>query len=108
MAEKKGAGGKPQEYDKESGQYGGGTTYRQNTTYDEILKNEKTVSKKKKYSKAVDSAVMSKYSAVRDRVNKKGSATVKVNDGKNFYIVRINKSDDDFDYNILKAWKIND
>ena len=41
MAEKKGAGGKPQEYDEESGQYGGGTTYRQNTSYDEILKDDK-------------------------------------------------------------------
>ena len=47
MAEKKGAGGKLQEYDKESGQYGDGTTYRQNTTYDEIL-NSNTQNTKNK------------------------------------------------------------
>ena len=42
MAEKKGAGGKPQEFDKESGQYTGqGTTYRQNTDYSKILADDK-------------------------------------------------------------------
>ncbi|MDY6367083.1 MAG: hypothetical protein SPL13_00980 [Clostridia bacterium] len=63
---------------------------------------------KKYYSRKLDSAVMNKYSSVRNRVNKKGSATVKVNDGKNFYIIRINKSDEDFNYDIIKVWKIND
>ena len=40
MAEKKGAGGKPQEYDEESGRYesnGGAKEYRQNASYSEII-----------------------------------------------------------------------
>lgn len=54
MAEKKGAGGKPQEFDEESGRYGGngGATaeqlqtsgakeYRQNTSYTDILATDK-------------------------------------------------------------------
>lgn len=42
MAEKEGAGGKPQEFDKENGQYtGAGTTYRQNTSYKDILSKSK-------------------------------------------------------------------
>jgi hypothetical protein len=38
MATKKGAGGESQEYDTSTGQYGGGMTFRQNTTYSDILK----------------------------------------------------------------------
>lgn len=39
MPKKEGAGGKPQEYDAESGRYGDGNgSYRQNTSYSEILK----------------------------------------------------------------------
>lgn len=128
MAEKTGAGGKPQEYDTESGRYGGDggeikkavDNYKPNdskSTVDRYKELERkynddltveTPKHKKGYSKSVDSAVMNKYSSVRRQVNKKGYATVKVNDGKNFYIVRINKSEDDFNYDILKVWKIND
>lgn len=44
MAKKKGAGGNPQEYDKESGRYGSGDgskEYRQNTSYAKILTADK-------------------------------------------------------------------
>lgn len=42
MAKKKGAGGKLQEFDKDSGQYTGeGKVFRQNTSYREILSQEK-------------------------------------------------------------------
>ena len=40
MAKKIGAGGEPQEFDKENGRYtGSGTTFRQNTSYSEILES---------------------------------------------------------------------
>lgn len=45
MAEKTGAGGRPQEYDEESGRYGsngGVKEYRQNTKYDEIISDKST------------------------------------------------------------------
>lgn len=38
MPKKIGAGGQQQEYDESTGQYGGGTSYRQNTSYGEIAK----------------------------------------------------------------------
>ena len=44
MAEKKGAGGKPQAYDESTGQYGNGTSetkYRQNTSYEDIIGENK-------------------------------------------------------------------
>ena len=44
MAEKTGAGGKPQEFDEESGRYGSdsvGKSYRKNTSYAEIIADER-------------------------------------------------------------------
>lgn len=128
MAEKTGAGGKPQKYDENSGRYGesGGDirkavdNYKPNdlkSTVDRYKELERKYNDdltaeppkhKQNYSKSVDSAVMNKYSSVRKKVDKFGFTIIKVNDGKNFYIVRINKSDNDFDYDILKVWKIND
>ena len=111
MAKKTGAGGEPQEYNPDNGQYGKSNKdkaerFRElERKYNDDLPAEFP---KKHYSLKLDSAVMNKYSTVRKRVSKKGAAIIKVNDGKNFYIVRINKSDNDFDYDILKVWKIND
>ena len=42
MEEKIGAGGEPQTYNPDDGRYTGkGTTYRQNTSYEEILSADK-------------------------------------------------------------------
>lgn len=67
----------------------------------------KKVSKSKKTQK-LTSAVMNKYSTVRKKVERKGFATIYVNDGGKGYIVRINKSDNDFDYDIIKEEKENE
>lgn len=66
----------------------------------------RTGEQNKHYSKAVDSAVMSKYSTVRKKVDKYGFAIIKANDGKFQYWIKINKSDDDFDYDIIRKKKI--
>lgn len=51
MPKKEGAGGKPQEYDAESGRYGDGNgSYRQNTDYQAILENDKRREAVNKYS----------------------------------------------------------
>ncbi|MDE6504853.1 MAG: zeta toxin family protein [Clostridia bacterium] len=51
MAEKTGAGGKPQDFDEQNGQYTGeGTTYRQNTGYSEILASDKPAIKTKNFA----------------------------------------------------------
>lgn len=49
MAEKKGAGGKPQEYNEENGQYGA-KTWRQNASYSDIL-SKTGIEKKEKTEK---------------------------------------------------------
>ena len=49
---------------------------------------------------------MYKYSSVRKQVEKFGCATVRVISNGYMYVVRINKSSDDFDYDILKKWSI--
>ena len=67
----------------------------------------KKVSKSKKTQK-LTSAVMNKYSTVRKKVDKLGYAIIYVNDGYKGYIVRINKSDNDFDYDIIKEEKENE
>ena len=105
------AGEEPQEYNPDNGQYGGSGKDKAERFRELERKYNDDLPiglSKKQYSPKLDSAVMNKYSTVRKRVSKKGAATIKVNDGKNFYIVRINKSDNDFDYDILKVWKIND
>ncbi len=46
MAKKTGAGGRPQDFNEQNGQYTGeGTTYRQNTPYEEILETDISKSK---------------------------------------------------------------
>lgn len=69
--------------------------YRQNTSYSEILQKDKK-------TKNLDSAVMNKYSSVRKKVEKIGYAITYVNDGDSSYSVKIIKSDDDFEYEILR------
>ena len=48
---------------------------------------------------------MNKYSTVRKKVDKLGYAITYVNDGNKGYLVRINKSDNDFDYDIINERK---
>lgn len=53
MAEKKGAGGRPQEYNEENGRYGsdgGAKEYRQNTSYAEILDRDRKKGKKQAFA----------------------------------------------------------
>ena len=59
-----------------------------------------------KYSKRLDSAVMNKYGSVRKNVDKLGYTAVVVNDGKYQYWIKINKSEDDFEYEIIRRKKI--
>ena len=59
---------------------------------------------KKRYTRRLDSAVMYKYSSVRRLVEKRGYAIVEVHDGINHYWIRINKSSDDFDYDIIRKF----
>ncbi len=49
---------------------------------------------------------MDSYSSVRKTVQKKGYANINVSDGEYMYIVRINKSSDDFNYDVLRKEKI--
>ena len=111
MAEKTGAGGKPQEYNKETGQYGNGSSGK--PTQKEKLKalerkyeDNLSFTQNKHYSKRIDSAVYMKYSSVRKEVEKKGFAIIYINDGEKNYLIKINKSDNDFDYDIIKSWRI--
>lgn len=71
--------------------------YRQNTEYDEILKDTR-------YAKRLDSAAMNKYSTVRQQVKKNGFAYTYVNDGIKSYYIKIKKSEDDFEYDVIKEW----
>ena len=57
---------------------------------------------KQNYSKSVDSAVMNKYSSVRKKVDKYGYAFISVFVNDHRYWVKINKSDSDFDYDIIR------
>lgn len=61
-----------------------------------------------KKTKRLTSAIMNKYSTVRKKVNKFGYAITYVNDGNKGYMVRINKSDNDFDYDIINEGNENE
>ena len=54
----------------------------------------------------IDSIVLKKYSVVRNQVERIGFAITNVFDGENEYWVKINKSEDDFDYEIIRKIKI--
>lgn len=56
---------------------------------------------KNPYDKDIDSAVMKIYSTVRKKVEEIGFAYKPVNVKGKTYIVKINKSNDDFDYEIV-------
>lgn len=71
MAEKKGAGGAPQEYDEESGQYGSGTSYRQNTSYDEILKDDKAKAVKEKSLTEEENKILEEYNILKKPIKRR-------------------------------------
>lgn len=108
MAEKTGAGNKPQAYDPDNGQYGKSgkgkdERFRElERKYNDDLPIELS---KKQYSPKLDSAVMNKYSTVKRQVDKFGYAIVRVFVGDRKYWVKINKSEVDFDYDILREKK---
>ena len=56
----------------------------------------------------IDKYVMQKYSTVIHQVERIGYAITNVNDGMQEYVVKIIKSDDDFVYEILKRWYIDE
>jgi hypothetical protein len=62
----------------------------------------------KKYNPRLDSAVMKKYSTVIKKVEKFGYAITYVNDGNKGYLVRINKSDSDFNYDVINEGNKNE
>ena len=122
MPKKTGGGGYPEEYSPESGRYVNSGYYgnKKNEAQElakKVLAKRRELERKynddlpiktpkKHYSPKLDSAVMNKYSSVRKSVEKNGYAVVVVNDGKYKYLVKINNSKDDFDYDILKKDKI--
>ena len=125
MAEKIGAGNRPQTYDTGNGRYVNDSSSSSSSDkvkelerkYNDDIRiflpsEEKYVDvtprgkSKKRYSKHIDSLVMNKYSTVIDKVKRKGYATVVVNDYKKAYVVIIKKSENDFEYDIIREYDI--
>ena len=115
MAEKVGGGGKLRHYDESNGEYIKEGASKEDLRiflpskekYTEIKLDNKTEKQPKKhYSKHIDSLVMDKYSTVIDKVQRKGFATVVVNDYKKSYVIIIKKSENDFEYDIIREFDI--
>ena len=74
---------------------------------DDFKELKKRVNNSKK-TKRLTSAVINKYSSVRKMVETIGYSITYVNDGTKSYLVKINKSADDFDYDIISEGEYND